>query len=76
LQTPKAGITVSAEGDATVFHFVCHSHDDVGWNLSPDEYYEQRVNKIISSVIAALLENPLRRFSQAEVYYFERWWRA
>jgi len=38
LQTPNAGITVGAdnEGDAIVFHFVCHSHDDVGWNLTPD----------------------------------------
>jgi Glycosyl hydrolases family 38 N-terminal domain len=55
---------------------VCHSHDDVGWLNTPEEYYEERVNKIISSVIKALLDNPERKFSQTEMYYFERWWSA
>lgn len=55
---------------------VCHSHDDVGWLNTPEEYYEERVNKIITSVVQALIDNPKRKFSQTEIYYFERWWNA
>jgi hypothetical protein len=29
------------EDDETIyFHIVAHSHDDVGWLQTPDEYYE------------------------------------
>jgi hypothetical protein len=47
----------------------------VGWLNTPDEYYEQRVSQILSSVLEALIQDPKRKFSQTEVYYFERWWR-
>jgi len=53
---------------------VCHSHDDVGWQLPPELYFSQRVEQIISSVVRALLKDPKRRFSQTEMYFFERWW--
>lgn len=54
---------------------VSHSHDDVGWINTPEEYYEIKVRTIITSVINSLLENESRRFSQAEIYYFEKWWK-
>jgi lysosomal alpha-mannosidase len=57
------------------FHVVCHSHDDVGWLNTPEEYFDERVNTIISTVVQALVDNPERKFSQTEIYYFERWWR-
>ena len=56
-------------------HILAHSHDDVGWVNTPDEYYDQRVSQILTSVVEALLENPSRKFSQTEIYYFERWWK-
>jgi lysosomal alpha-mannosidase len=64
------------EDEETIyFHIVAHSHDDVGWVNTPDEYYDQRVSQILTSVVEALLENPSRKFSQTEIYYFERWWK-
>jgi len=56
------------------FHVVAHSHDDVGWQSTPEEYFNTSVNQILSSVVEALLKDPLRRFSQCEIYYFEKWW--
>ncbi len=55
---------------------VCHSHDDVGWNLTPEEYYAQKVQHILDTVIVALETDERRKFSQAEVYFFERWWQS
>ncbi len=54
---------------------VAHSHNDVGWINTPDEYFEEKVNKILTSVVQALIDNPKRKFSQVEMYYFERWWK-
>lgn len=56
------------------FHLVCHSHDDVGWNWTPEQYYEERVHLILTNVVKALEEDVTRRFSQTEMYFFERWW--
>lgn len=56
-------------------HIIPHSHDDVGWLKTVDQYYYQNVQSIISSVIPALLENPDRRFVQVETAYFYMWWR-
>eukprot|EP00760_Papus_ankaliazontas_P032647 PhM_4_TR5922/c0_g1_i1/m.11492/K12311/MAN2B1, LAMAN; lysosomal alpha-mannosidase len=65
-------------------HIVPHSHDDVGWLLNPDEYYTgceksndkkyHGVRSIITTVVDALLSNPTYKFSQVEMYYFNRWW--
>jgi alpha-mannosidase len=55
-------------------HFICHSHDDVGWLVTPDMYYEQRVRKIITSVVNELGKDPKRRFSSTEIYFFQKWW--
>jgi alpha-mannosidase len=62
------------ESELIHVHLVCHSHDDVGWQSPPEGYYQQRVRDIITSVVQALKDRPDRRFSQTEIYYFERWW--
>lgn len=36
--------SIDEDKDTIYFHIVAHSHDDVGWTNTPDEYYEQRVN--------------------------------
>ncbi|KAG5887527.1 hypothetical protein JTB14_022139 [Gonioctena quinquepunctata] len=63
-------------------HLVPHSHDDVGWLKTPDQYYYgmntsiQRagVQYILTSVVGALSENPDRRYIQVETAYFWKWW--
>lgn len=65
---------VNSDDETIYFHVVAHSHDDVGWLSTPDEYFEERVNHILTSVVQALSADPKRKFSQAEIFYFERWW--
>ncbi|XP_002133317.3 lysosomal alpha-mannosidase-like [Drosophila pseudoobscura] len=63
-------------------HLVPHSHDDVGWLKTVDQYYyghknniqHARVQYILDTVIDALLENPTRRFIQVETAFFAKWW--
>ena len=61
-------------------HIIAHSHDDVGWKLSPERYYDgcnttgMGVRYIITSVVEALAANPNRTFNQVEMYFFHRWW--
>ncbi|XP_064262483.1 LOW QUALITY PROTEIN: lysosomal alpha-mannosidase-like [Passer domesticus] len=64
-------------------HLVPHSHDDVGWLKTVDQYYygvrnrEQHagVQYILDSVVAQLAARPSRRFVYAEVAFLARWWR-
>ena len=69
--------------DVLQVHIVPHTHDDVGWLKTVDEYYYGGRNKIqiagvqyiLDSVIQALSEDPKRRFIYVEIAFFERWWR-
>ncbi|KAM5582133.1 hypothetical protein ABKV19_011039 [Rosa sericea] len=64
-------------------HLVPHSHDDVGWLKTVDQYYVGANNSIrgacvqnvIDSVISALLEDKNRKFIYVEIAFFQRWWR-
>eukprot|EP01116_Phalansterium_solitarium_P022225 TRINITY_DN7261_c0_g3_i1.p1 TRINITY_DN7261_c0_g3~~TRINITY_DN7261_c0_g3_i1.p1 ORF type:complete len:972 (-),score=316.52 TRINITY_DN7261_c0_g3_i1:78-2993(-) len=64
-------------------HIIAHTHDDVGWLKTVDEYYyganetiqNAGVQYILDTVISALQENPERRFIYVEVAFFARWWR-
>lgn len=64
-------------------HLVAHTHDDVGWLKTIDQYYagthdeiqRGRVRYIIDSSIDSLLKNEKRRFMYVEIAYFQRWWR-
>ncbi|XP_968354.2 lysosomal alpha-mannosidase [Tribolium castaneum] len=55
-------------------HLIPHSHDDVGWLKTMDQYYFQDVQNVISTVIPALKQNPDRRFVQVETAFFKKWW--
>lgn len=55
-------------------HIVAHTHDDVGWLKTVDQYYNQDVRFILDSVIAALLKDPTKRFIYVESIYFFKWW--
>lgn len=64
-------------------HLVPHTHDDVGWLKTVDQYFVGANNSIrgacvqnvLDSVIAALLDDKNRKFIYVEMAFFQRWWR-
>mmetsp|Transcript_3586 Transcript_3586/g.7713 ORF Transcript_3586/g.7713 Transcript_3586/m.7713 type:complete len:899 (-) Transcript_3586:17-2713(-) len=73
---------LSLTSAAIVVHFVPHSHVDLGWLKTIDEYYTgcsaspayESVRSTLSSVVSALLFDSRRRFVFAEVAFFKMWW--
>ncbi|XP_070524278.1 lysosomal alpha-mannosidase isoform X4 [Cardiocondyla obscurior] len=63
-------------------HLVPHTHDDVGWLKTVDQYYfgshskiqKAGVQYILDSVIKSLLADPNRRFIYVETAYLWKWW--
>ncbi|KAL9679438.1 hypothetical protein QQ045_017300 [Rhodiola kirilowii] len=63
-------------------HLVAHSHDDVGWLKTVDQYFigsnnsiqNACVQNVLDSVVDALLQDPNRKFVFAEQAFFQRWW--
>ncbi|EDW76038.1 uncharacterized protein Dwil_GK14880 [Drosophila willistoni] len=63
-------------------HLIAHSHDDVGWLKTVDQYYygtenqihRGRVERIFDTVIHELLKNSKRRFVQVEILFFFKWY--
>ncbi|XP_070500728.1 lysosomal alpha-mannosidase-like isoform X1 [Chironomus tepperi] len=64
-------------------HLVAHTHDDVGWLKTVDQYYygskgliqKAGVQYILDTVVQALLQDPSKRFIYVESAFFEKWWR-
>ncbi|CAK9863623.1 unnamed protein product [Sphagnum jensenii] len=64
-------------------HLVPHTHDDVGWLKTVDQYFIGSNNSIqvaavqyvLDSVVAALQEDRNRKFIYVEQAFFQRWWR-
>ncbi len=73
-----------AERGNITAHILAHSHDDVGWLKTLDEYFTGQnddvvhasVENIISTVVQNLLDNPERRFTQVEMKFFSMWWKT
>lgn len=69
------------EGKLNV-HLVPHSHDDVGWLKTVDQYFVGSNNSIqgacvenvLDSLVDALLRDPNRKFVFVEQAFFQRWW--
>ncbi|CDW82474.1 glycosyl hydrolases family 38 protein [Stylonychia lemnae] len=57
-------------------HMIPHSHQDPGWLKTPQEYYQNSVAPILSSVMQHLKEKENRTFIYAEMYFFEQWWKT
>uniref|UniRef100_W8C2M5 Alpha-mannosidase n=2 Tax=Ceratitis capitata TaxID=7213 RepID=W8C2M5_CERCA len=63
-------------------HLVPHSHDDVGWLKTVDQYYygsrnniqQAGVEYILDNVIQELLKNANRRFIYVESAFFFKWY--
>ncbi|KAC9878025.1 hypothetical protein E3N88_45154 [Mikania micrantha] len=70
------------QSDKINVHLVPHSHDDVGWLKTVDQYYTGANNSIrgacvqnvLDSVISALLDDKNRKFIYVEMAFFQRWW--
>ncbi|CAF0829955.1 unnamed protein product, partial [Didymodactylos carnosus] len=70
------------QADKLNVHIVAHTHDDVGWLKTVDQYFygarnniqHAGVQYIIDSVIQSLVQNPDRRFIYVEMAFFWRWW--
>ncbi|KAL8473314.1 hypothetical protein ACS0TY_030228 [Phlomoides rotata] len=63
-------------------HLVPHTHDDVGWLKTIDQYYVGSNNSIqgacvqtvLDSLIPALIADMNRKFIYVEQAFFQRWW--
>jgi len=70
-----------AEAKKTI-HVVPHSHDDVGWLKTVDEYFYgarkdiqfTNVQVELTNIMNALSDDPRRRFSEVEMKFFRMWW--
>ena len=69
-------------GPVTV-HMIAHTHDDVGWLKTIDEYFtgfknnvaKAGVNMILDTMIQSLLDDPTKRFTYVEMKFFSMWWK-
>ncbi|XP_038221354.1 lysosomal alpha-mannosidase-like isoform X3 [Zerene cesonia] len=80
----KCGYESCIKYDPSVLnvHIVPHTHDDVGWLKTVDQYYygsrnyiqKAGVQYILDSVIKELWQDPKRRFIYVETAFFWKWW--
>lgn len=55
-------------------HLVPHTHDDTGWQVTVDQYFQGQVFFIIDTVVDELAKDPNRKFIYVETAFFARWW--
>uniref|UniRef100_A0A8D0G8J9 Lysosomal alpha-mannosidase n=1 Tax=Sphenodon punctatus TaxID=8508 RepID=A0A8D0G8J9_SPHPU len=71
-----------ARPDMLNVHLIPHTHNDVGWLKTVNQYFygarndiqHAGVQYILDSVIPQLLADPAKRFIYVEVAFFARWW--
>ncbi|GMP55728.1 hypothetical protein CsSME_00020462 [Camellia sinensis var. sinensis] len=76
----KQGWRVRYEGNEwdseTLKVFVVpHSHNDPGWKLTVEEYYDRQSRHILDTIVEALSKDPRCKFIWEEMSYLERWWK-
>ena len=70
------------QSETLYVHLVAHTHDDVGWIKTIDEYFTgsdekaqpAEVNLILSEVIEGLVTNKERKFTYVEMKFFSMWY--
>ena len=63
-------------------HLIAHTHDDVGWLKTVDEYYTGSNDKnahacvrlILETTIDELIKDPTKKFTYVEMKVFSMWW--
>ncbi|CAB3385076.1 Hypothetical predicted protein [Cloeon dipterum] len=75
---PHCGYEACPKIDPKLFtvHLVPHTHDDVGWVRTVDDYYYggNGVRGIFEGVVNELMINETRKFIWVETAYFWKWW--
>jgi len=66
--------TVTLSKHSITTYIIPHTHVDPGWLDTYDEYYDQKVKKIISNVVQYLTKHPNMKFTWCETCYLARWW--
>jgi len=77
-----SGAEVIKDPSVLNVHVVPHTHDDVGWLKTIDQYYygtnntiqHANVNSIITNVVNELKTHPERTFTYVEMKFFHMWW--
>lgn len=68
--------------DNITVHLIPHSHDDVGWLKTVDDYFYGAKQNIqwagvqytIDTVVSELVANPSYKFTIVEMAFLYRWW--
>lgn len=76
------GDLIAPEDGNITIHIVPHTHDDIGWLKTVDQYYYdsdksitiQGVQYILDSVFPILQLDNSKRFIYVEIGFFKRWW--
>lgn len=71
-----------SEPEVKTVHIVPHSHDDLGWLKTVDEYFYgtrkdimiDDVKAILDTVLEALKQDSKRKFMQVETKFLAMWW--
>lgn len=72
----------AARNEHLYVHLIPHSHDDVGWLKTPDEYFTgsaqdiqtANVQNIIDTYVTELIADKNKKFTQVEIKFFSMWW--
>lgn len=51
-----------------------HSHDDVGWRRTVQQYYDETVDGILDQAVRFLPRHRDMRFVEVEMAFMELWW--
>ena len=66
--------------DQLTVHIIPHTHDDVGWLYTMEDYYygtngsDRSVRRILNNMVNSLTEDKNRTFIYVEIAFFEKWW--
>lgn len=76
------GDLIEADNSTLNIHMIAHTHDDIGWRKTVDEYYYnsnktitiQGVQYILDSIFPVLSTDQNKKFIYVEIGFFQRWW--